>query len=88
MIQFIVTAFLRAISDLGMFTQRSRRPSHGTNDITATSIDLDLSEDHPLEHEEVHVERIRNKRDYRGHLLPGDLVPKAFKVQVVAAVDI
>lgn len=41
-------------------------------------------EEHPLENEEVHVERLRNKRTYPGHLLPEDMVPKAFKVGTIS----
>lgn len=39
--------------------------------------------DHPLEHEEVPVERLRLKRGYKGRLDPEDMIPKAFKVSTV-----
>jgi hypothetical protein len=37
--------------------------------------------EHPLDHEEVHVERIRLKRRFPGSLRPEDMIPKAFQVR-------
>lgn len=53
---------------------KSRRSSGATHR-TLRGID-----EHPLDHEEVHIERLRNKRTFPGYIMPDDLVPKAFKV--------
>ena len=39
--------------------------------------------DGPLDDEEVHVDRIRHKRNFAGSLLPEHMIPKAFKVRII-----
>ena len=70
----------------GMFTARSRRHSR----LSQSSRRSGLSQgsqgtaptDYPLDHEDVHIERIRNKRTFSGNILPEDMIPKAFRVSV------
>jgi hypothetical protein len=63
----------------GMHTARSRQ-SHATGAASGLTGVRTLAMDHPLDQEEVHIERIRNKRSFAGNILPEDMVPKAFKV--------
>jgi hypothetical protein len=72
-------------NDDGMHTSRSRNSqrssrSRSGRSVLSMSAGMEVPTDYPLDHEDVHPDRIRHKRHFAGSLKPEDMIPKAFQV--------